>query len=154
MREKIKVRVEDILEKYNIDRINREQALFTSIFVMQNRIHTAGEKLQKDISMKQWLLLIMVSACPRQNVKKLAVILERKGFIRLLKGKNNSIYIELTNKVKEYSKAIGDKQLNTLNLLFKGFTDEEIKQLFNLCLKLYTGIEFMENYLGGKNDGI
>ena len=160
------MKLEKLLKDFNKNRDNREQALFTSIFIIQNRIQTSGEKLQKEISMKQWLLLTMTSICPspktlsnvgrmmgcsRQNIKKLALALEKKGFVKLVKGNNNSLYIELTNKVAEYSKEIGDKQYAALKILFKKFSDEEIKQFFNLVSKLYVGLENMENYTGGKS---
>ena len=95
------MKIENLLQEFNVDRISREQAIFSSIFIIQNRIQTAGEKLQKEISMKQWLLLTMASVCPqpktlsnvgrlmgcsRQNIKKLAIILEKKGFIKLVNG--------------------------------------------------------------------
>ena len=65
-------------------------------------MQTAGEKLQTEISMKQWLLLAMTECCPeprtltnignlmgcsRQNVKKLALALEKKGFYADEQGK-------------------------------------------------------------------
>ena len=50
---------EEIYASYNCDTMHRIQAIFSSIFVMQNRMQTAGEKLQTQISMKQWLLLAM-----------------------------------------------------------------------------------------------
>ena len=108
------MKLEDILDEYNNDRLTREQALFTSIFVIQNRIQTAGEKIQNELSMKQWLLITIISVCPkphtltnigrmmgcsRQNVKKLVMVLEEKGYIKAINGSNNSLFIELTDKV-------------------------------------------------------
>ena len=49
---------------YNCGAMHKIQAIFLSIFVMQNRMQTAGEKLQTQISMKQWLLLTMAGSCP------------------------------------------------------------------------------------------
>ena len=95
------MKMNDIFEKYDCDTEHRIQAIFSSIFVLQNRMQTAGEKLQTEISMKQWLLLAMTECCPeprtltnvgnlmgcsRQNIKKLALALEKKGFVRLLLG--------------------------------------------------------------------
>lgn len=95
-------------------------------------MQTAGEKLQAEISMKQWFLLAMAERCPkprtltnvgnlmgcsRQNVKKLALALERKGFVHLLSSSNNSVLIE---------------------------------QLFSLYKKFYAGLERMGNYAEAK----
>ena len=150
-----------LFEEYGRDREHRMQAIFSSIFVLQNRMQTAGEKIQTQISMKQWLLLAMTGCCPepktltnignlmgcsRQNIKKLAAALEKKGFVRLLAGANNSVYIELTNKVNAYAKEMGERHLQVLKLLFADFSEKEIERLFHLYAKLYRGIERVEKY--------
>ena len=148
-------------EQFNCDTTHRMQAIFSSIFVLQNRMQTAGEKLQTKISMKQWLLLAMTACCPeprtltnignlmgcsRQNVKKLALALEKKGFVHLQSSNNNAVLVELTEEVQRYAEKIGKRQMKALNLLFSDFSEEEIEQLFFLYSKLYAGLERVENY--------
>lgn len=155
------MKMKEIFEAYDCDTEHRIQAIFSSIFVFQNRMQTAGEKLQTQIFMKQWLLLAMVACCPeprtltnvgnlmgcsRQNIKKLALVLEKKGFVRLLLGGNNSVCIELTDKVKQYTEEMGERHLQSLKLLFEDFSENEIEQLFHLYSKLYVGIERVEKY--------
>ncbi len=152
---------EEIFESYNCDTTHRVQAIFSSIFILQNRMQTAGEKLQTQISMKQWLLLAMTTSCPeprtltnvgklmgcsRQNIKKLALALEKKGFIRLRLGGNNSVCIELTEKAMGYSEEVAQRCLQSLKLLFEDFSEDEIKTLFQYYTKLYAGIERVEKY--------
>ncbi len=154
-----------VFMSYDFDDLHRKQAIFSSIFVMQNRMQTAGDKLQTDLSMKQWLLITMTNlcdepctltnigelmGCSRQNVKKLAVSLEKKGYVQLVSGANNSVQIQLTQKVSQYEKEIGKKQMIALNKLFADFSEEEVKQLFNLYAKLYAGIERVEELAEGK----
>lgn len=151
----------ELFEKFNCDTLHRMQAIFSSIFVLQNRIQTAGEKIQTRISMKQWLLLSMTHCCPepktltnvgklmgcsRQNVKKLVSVLENKDFVRLLSGSNNSVCIELTEEVNKYAEEIGERNIKALKLLFADFTEKEIEQLFTLYGKLHSGIERVESY--------
>ena len=62
------------------------------------------------------------------------------------KSDNRSIYILIDEKMNEYISRVGDMQENVLKILFEDFSEEEIKQYFNLVLKLYTGIEKVENY--------
>lgn len=148
-------------EQFDCDTTHRMQAIFSSIFVLQNRMQTAGEKLQTKISMKQWLLLAMTACCPeprtltnignligcsRQNVKKLALALEKKGFVHLQLSNNNSVLVELTEEVQRYAEEIGERQIKALSLLFSDFSEEEIEQLFFLYSKLYTGLERVESY--------
>ena len=76
-----------LLEQFDCDTSHRIQALFSGIFIQQNRLQTACEKIQTGLTMKQWLLLAMLECCDepktlsnvgrlmgcsRQNVKKLA----------------------------------------------------------------------------------
>lgn len=151
----------ELFEKYDYDTLHRVQGIFSSIFVIQNRMQTAGEKIQTQISMKQWLLLAMAESCPeprtltnlgnimgcsRQNVKKLALALEKQGYVRLLLGSNNSVLIELTEKVNDYAKEMAERHNRILQLLFADFSEEEIEQLFHLYVKLYAGIERVESY--------
>lgn len=155
------MKIDEIFEQYNCDTEHRMQAIFSSIFVLQNRMQTAGEKLQTQISMKQWLLLVMTACCPeprtltnvgnfigcsRQNIKKLALALEKKGFVRLLSGGNNSVCIELTDKVDQYAEEMGERHLQSLKLLFLDFNEVEIEQLFRLYVKLFAGMERIEKY--------
>lgn len=147
--------------EFGCDTEHQIQAIFSSIFVMQNRMQTAGEKIQTQISMKQWLLLAMAACCPeprtltnvgilmgcsRQNVKKLAMALEKQGFVRLVLGGNNSVNIELTEKVTEYVQEIAERHTRALKLLFADFSEDEILVLYTLYKKLYAGIERVENY--------
>ena len=156
------MKVNDFFETFGCDTQHRVQAIFSGIFLLQNRMQTAGEKLQTEISMKQWLLLVMTECCPeprtltnignlmgcsRQNIKKLALALEKKGFVRLLLGVNNSVCVELTDKVNAYAQEIGGRNLQALSLLFADFSEDEIKQLFQLYTKLYAGVERVEQYV-------
>ncbi len=84
--------------------------------------------------------------CSRQNVKKLALALEKKGFVHLQLSNNNSVLVELTEEVQRYTEEIGERQMKALSLLFSDFSEEEIEQLFFLYSKLYTGLKQVENY--------
>lgn len=155
------MKMNELFEAFNCDTQHRIQAVYSSIFVLQNRMQTTGEKLQTQISMKQWLLLAMTDCCPeprtltnvgslmgcsRQNIKKLALALEKKGFVRLLSGGNNSVHIELTDKARQYAEEMRERNLQFLELLFEDFSEIEIEQLFHFYSKLYAGVERVEQY--------
>jgi len=151
--------MKELYEQYNENTMTRIQAIFASIFILQNRFQTAYEKEQDDLTIKQWLLLTMVQVCPephtltnvskymgcsRQNTKQLAVALEKKGYVRLVLGANNSVNIELTDKIKEYEEKMSGKHEEVLKNLFADFTEEEIALFYQLYNKLYTGVERIE----------
>lgn len=152
---------DELFERYDKNTQAQMQAVFTSLFVLQNRMQTAGDKLQRKISMKQWLLLAMVEACPepktltrvatlmgcsRQNVKKLALALEAKGFVKLEQGSRHSLQVALTDKAAAYNERISPRHAQALRLIFADFSSEEVDHLFGLYRKLYAGIERVENY--------
>lgn len=153
--------VRALFDAFDCDTQHREQAVFASLFILQNRMQTACEKLQTEISMKQWLLLAMAECCPpprsltrigslmgcsRQNVKKLAAALAAKGFVRLLPGGNNSLCVELTELARAYGRELEERHTETLRLLFADLSGEELRQLFRLYAKLYAGVERVEQY--------
>ena len=155
------MKMDEIYSGFGDSTENMCRAVFSSIFILQNRIQTACEKLQTQISMKQWLLIAMALSCPeprtltgigelmgcsRQNVKKLALALESKGFVTLSQGSNNSVQIELTQRAQGYFTDIAQRQSETVKLLFSEFGEQEIHQLFRLYAKLYAGIEKVESY--------
>ena len=147
-------------ELFSHDRNSMEKMIFASIFIHQNKMQTACDKLDPEITMKQWLLLTVVSTfdepmslskigeimgCSRQNVKKLADSLQKKGYVKY-ESNNRSTFILVEDKMKEYISRVGNMQENVLKILFEDFSYEEIKQYFNLVTKLYSGIKKVEDY--------
>ena len=153
--------MERLFEEFDCDTPHRIMAIFCNIFIQQNRMQTACEKIQTDMSMKQWLMLAMLEQCPepktltnvgklmgcsRQNIKKLATALEQKGYVTMTEGTNNSICLEETGKVADYSAEMDERRGRVLQLLFADFSEEEIAQFYSLYRKLYAGIERVEEY--------
>ena len=64
----------------------------------------------------------------------------------MLLGGNNSVRIELTDKVGQYAEEMGERHLQSLKLLFSDFNEDEIKLLFRLYTKLFAGMERVEKY--------
>ena len=117
--------MEDLLNQFDCDTPHRAMALFCSIFIQQNRMQTACEKVQTDMTMKQWLLLAMLEqcreprtltsvgrlmGCSRQNVKKLADALVRTGYLTVKAGANNAVSLEETEKVAAYSAEMAQRR--------------------------------------------
>ncbi|HBG5344493.1 TPA: MarR family transcriptional regulator [Clostridioides difficile] len=162
--------IETLMKKFMMDDKSRKQAIFANIFVMQNKLQTTCDKLDPELTMKQWLLLAIAESvdetltltklgelmgCSRQNVKKLAIALEKKGFIQIEQNEKNSraTCILTKDKVEEYSEKVRDMQEKVLELLFKDFTEKEVEQLFFGIMKLSTGIENIKNYVENNDLG-
>lgn len=150
-----------LLDRYDCDTPHRMQGIFCNIFIQQNRLQTACEKVQQNMSMKQWLLLALLEQCPepktltnvgrlmgcsRQNVKKLAAVLEQKGYLTITPNGGHTVCLAPTEKVEAYAREMDARRGQVLRLLFSEFREEEIAQLYALHRKLYTGMERVENY--------
>ena len=84
--------------------------------------------------------------CSRQNIKKLADVLVKKGFITIQQSQydTRAMCICPTEKVNDYFINDFSKYQEELKYLFEVYTDKEIETLFILLSKLYAGIENLE----------
>ena len=137
------------------------KAVFSTLFIAGNRLQTLFDKNIPQISLKQFMLLSIVRhasepltftqlgellGCSRQNIKKLADALLKKGFITIRQSPLDprALCICPTKKVNAYFQNDFSKYQGELKYLFEVYTDKEIETLFILLSKLYTGIEHLE----------
>ncbi len=156
--------LQQLIQDFAADEMLQKRGIFASIFLVQNRLQTACDKLDEEITMKQWLLLAMAGTskepmsltdlgklmgCSRQNVKKIAVSLERKGFLRLERreGDSRAVCVILDDKVQQYSKRVGEKQQKVLDLLFRGLSKEDTEGLYQGIMMLQENLERIEQYV-------
>ena len=131
---------------------NQKKAIFSSLFIATNKLQTLFDNHIPQISLKQFMLLSIVRqskgqmtftqlgnilGCSRQNIKKLAEILEKKGFITIQQSPydTRALCICLTEKVKDYFENDFSAYQKELEYLFEVYTDQEIEALFNLDRK-------------------
>ncbi|MDO5519671.1 MAG: MarR family transcriptional regulator [bacterium] len=139
-----------------------KKLLFVDIFIQENRLHSVFDRYN-DMSVKQWLLLAVCQAfdtppdlstlaetmgCSRQNVKKIAVCLERDGYITLEKSPEDAraLCVNRTEKGIQYTKEREAFKNKVHDVLYQEFTDEEIEQYYKLSLKMMNGIDYLEAY--------
>jgi len=141
-----------------MDHLKEKTYIFGSIFTLSNKLQSLGDKFDKNLTIKQWLLLAGIfksdSDSPtisevaslignsRQNVKKMVLILEKEGFVTLIKDSNDAriLRISLTKKCRDYLLQREKKELKFLLQLFDGFSSNEIKALVNGISKLEKNI--------------
>ncbi|MBC1991092.1 MarR family transcriptional regulator, partial [Listeria seeligeri] len=91
--------ISDMIKNFADKRDNQVRGIFASIFILQNRLQTVFDKADEYLTLKQFMLLTMIRfshdekttfthlgnllGSSRQNAKKLALSLEKKGFIRI-----------------------------------------------------------------------
>ena len=88
----------DLIAKFSNTAENQQKAIFSTLFIAGNKLQTLFDKHIPEISLKQFMLLSIVRqsekqltftqlgtllGCSRQNIKKLADVLMKKGFITI-----------------------------------------------------------------------
>ncbi|MDE6129048.1 MAG: hypothetical protein K2G16_07660, partial [Lachnospiraceae bacterium] len=87
---------------------------------------------------------------------KLADVLMKKGFVTIQQSPHDAraLCIYPTEKVNDYFQNDFSEYQEELKYLFEVYTDEEIKMLFILLSRLYTGIENLEKRIDNKKKEI
>lgn len=137
--------------------------IYGGIFALSNKLQLMGDKFDPNISTKQWLLIAIISSfkdeaptisktaermgSSRQNVKKMAVILEKRGFLTIVKDNVDGRIqrLELTKYCLEYFKQRYDREEKYMESLFEGFDDAALTGLFNGMRQLEKNIAEMES---------
>ena len=140
------MRIEDVVndENININGINSTYYLLGLLSAFQNRFQAMADTQMKEISWKQFFLIICINMCKEdpsinelaeivgsshQNVKQLLIKLENKDFVE--------IYIDEMDKRKqrirmtEYCKRFCEKNdiatVGIMEKMFAGITEEQLR---------------------------
>lgn len=147
--------------RFSDTRENRQKAIFSTLFIAGNRLQTLFDKTIPELSLKQFMLLSVARqseepltftqlgellGCSRQNVKKLADALVKKGFIAIRQSPADARAVSVcpTEKAEHYFLNDFSPYQEDLKRLFEVYTDQEIEALFTLLSKLYAGIDHLE----------
>lgn len=141
-----------------MDRIDKEEMIIGYITLLSNKLTQFGDGILPDITFKQWFLLIMISkmeieekslnsiaefvGTSRQNIKKMLIPLENKGYVRVLKSELDAraLKVELTGKSYQYFKENADVTAQQTNELFELFSIDEIDGLMTGLEKLVSSL--------------
>ena len=153
----------------DIQPIEKIASIFGGIFTLANRLQVLGDKFDKEITTKQWLLIASIAkhASPptisevagqigysRQNVKKMAVILERQGYLVLQKDMHDAriLRILLTEKCSNHFKQREDRELEFLLTLFRDFDPSKLTGLYQGISHLAANLMEMEKQYDKNKD--
>jgi len=141
--------------------LTKQAFIYAAIHLLANRMQTIGDKIDKTISAKQWFVLAAVSkfnksppnigdiatllGTSRQNVKKMANILEQRGFLRLEKDKKDlrNIQLLLTEQCINYFKGREQQENKYLEDIFLDMNDEMLNMLCEGMGKLVENIDML-----------
>lgn len=121
-----------------------ELTMYGTLFSLTNRIQTIGDEVFSDITMKQHFLLVTLMlfndnyptlkdvadhiGCSYQNVKKMAAILEKDGYLRIVRDTEDKRKYKLiiTDKVKTISYDIERDINDFINVLYKDLSHDQM----------------------------
>ncbi len=163
------MKLDDLVTRFSGTTENQRKAIFSTLFIAGNKLQTLFDNHIPEISLKQFMLLSIVRqskkqltftqlgnllGCSRQNIKKLANVLGKKGFITIQQSPvdTRAMCICPTEKVNDYFKNDFFRYQEELKYLFEVYTDEEIETLFMLLSKLYAGIDNLEKRITSEKD--
>ncbi|WP_310829177.1 MarR family transcriptional regulator [Paenibacillus pedocola] len=145
-----------------MDEQEQQAYILGAFLTLANRLQVLGDKLDEKITMKQWLLIavILKSGSPapalsdlaamigssRQNVKKMALLLEKQGFVVLSKDEKDAriLRVRLTEECMVYFAGRNREEEQFMDDLFQDFNAELTGGLFTGLTKLTDNIARME----------
>ncbi len=163
------MKIEDLTAKFSNSTENQRKAIFSTLFIVENKLQTVFDNHIPEISLKQFMLLSIVRqskepltftqlgkllGCSRQNIKKLAEVLVKKEFITIEQSPcdTRAMCICPKEKVNDYFENNFFKYQEELKYLFDVYTEEEIETLFILLSKMYAGIENLEGKIADEDN--
>lgn len=159
----------ELNERFSSSNEKRQKAIFSTLFIAGNKLQTLFDRHIPALSLKQFMLLSIARqskegltftqlgdllGCSRQNIKKLADALSKKGFITIRPSPHDAraLCICPTEKADAYFANDFQKYQEELNTLFEVYTEKEIESLFLLLSKLYAGIEHLEKRVSNQKE--
>ncbi|AIQ53488.1 MarR family winged helix-turn-helix transcriptional regulator [Paenibacillus sp. FSL R7-0331] len=133
-----------------------------TLLMLANRIQALGDKLDAQMTTKQWLLIAVIlksgntapaltdlavmTGSSRQNVKKMALILEKQGLVELAKDAQDAriLRVRLTEECMVYFAGRSRKEEKFMAALFNDFDGELTGGLFRGLAGLSRNILLME----------
>lgn len=142
-----------------MNRTEKEQIVFGNILLLSNKLQILGDNILPELTLKQWFLLIVMSklenkspsvndiaeimGSTRQNIKKILLPLESKGFVEISKSEKDSraLSIALTKKAYHYFNDMEQlAEINT-NKLFRAISDNELDTFHKVLEELFFSVE-------------
>ena len=158
--------LDDLTAKFSSSTEKQRKAIFSTLFIAGNKLQTLFDNHIPEISLKQFMLLSIARqskeqltftqlgnllGCSRQNIRKLADALRKKGFITIQQSPHDTraMCVCPTEKANGYFTNDFFQYQEELKYLFEVYTDQEIETLFALLSRLFAGIENLEKRVAG-----
>ena len=146
----------EVQAEFASSRADMARFILVMVFMVEQRWrYFIDKEMEPDnITMKQWLMLIVIASAfksppsiqevadamstTHQNVKQIAASLERRGFMTLERDPDNRriIRLKVTDRCFALFQKRNEQDTKTVAGMFENLTDEEMKALFNIIAKM------------------
>lgn len=143
-----------------MNELEKKAYIFASVFSLAKKLQVIGDRFDANITIKQWLFLVGVSkfsepptvsevahfvGYSRQNAKRLAETLEKRGYVVMTKDKYDAraLRIEMTDQCRDYFLSRYQKELDFLIRIFDGFDPVLTEGFYQGLTKLAVNVEMM-----------
>ncbi|MDO5521160.1 MAG: MarR family transcriptional regulator [bacterium] len=140
--------------------IQEEYAIYGMLFSLSNRIQTIGDKVFKDITIKQQFLMIALGmfeqpptlkemgdliGCSYQNVKRMAEHLQEENYLTITQDETDKRKLLLVPTKKMDQVAAENEQVTVefMKALYNGISKEDLQTTLKTLIK-------MDHNIGGK----
>ncbi|WP_343250866.1 MarR family transcriptional regulator [Diplocloster hominis] len=150
------------------DSMTQIKYIFGSVFALANRLQKLGDRVDDYMTMKQWMLIAVISqsagqkltigeaaamiGTSHQNIKKMALLLNRQGFLDMAKhpADGRATVLSLTEYCVNYFAIRAGTEDAFLGDVFRGFDGDTLSGLYNGLRLLEKNIETMEKRSSGQ----
>lgn len=133
-------------------------AVFGTLFLLSNKLELVGNAFLEELTTKQWCFMAVLTtffASPptvselaerlgtsHQNVKQVALRLEKKGFLRIEKDRQDSRSLRLcpTERIEAYAARREAQNNDFIERLFQEFDKETLHALRRSLDRLYRSL--------------
>ncbi|HWT75356.1 MAG TPA: MarR family transcriptional regulator [Mobilitalea sp.] len=144
------------------ENVDDKYVIFAMIFMLSNQIQTIGDSFFKEVSTKQWFVLLVLGimegysptlnelseavGSSHQNVKQLVIKLEQKGYVEVTKDETDArrLRIKMTPKSHEFHDAYQEKSNVFMSRLFDGFKKSDLAVTKKVMSTMRNTLERME----------
>ncbi|MEG0452894.1 MAG: MarR family transcriptional regulator [Coprobacillus sp.] len=138
-----------------------KKVLFGLFFAFSNRLQVAGDEFYKEITCKQFFLLICMSLfqeCPptinelsdvmgssHQNVKQIVNKLVEKGFLQIVSDSEDKrkLRIVMTEKMDDLKDTYEQQEIGFMEMLYHDVSKEEVAITLQTLIKLENNLKKM-----------
>jgi DNA-binding MarR family transcriptional regulator len=138
--------------------LEKKAYIFATIFALANKLQVLGDQFDQNITTKQWLFVVGVSAFKeppmiselanfigysRQNAKRIANDLQKGGFVKIKSDASDAraLRIELTAKCREHFAERDQREIEFIEKLFTDFDSEKTDHLYDGIIRLEKNIK-------------